>query len=162
MRLNCVIAVWMSSRVLAQDTLPLSPIADRAGATLHVRGYADFLVLRNERACVTNEGRVELLAAEDSVPVATVPIAEPCGAMVDFGRSHFGESSESAAKRGHGIANAAAELAPPRCHSRRSPRSFRWPLRRANRDQQLPAYDSVTPALDEIRARHDLLALPGA
>jgi hypothetical protein len=35
-------------------------------------------------------------------------------------------------------------------------------IRRANRDQQLPAYDSVTQALDEIRARRDLLSLPGA
>jgi hypothetical protein len=35
-------------------------------------------------------------------------------------------------------------------------------IRRANRDQQLPAYDSVTQALDEIRARRDMLALPGA
>jgi hypothetical protein len=34
-------------------------------------------------------------------------------------------------------------------------------IRRANRDQQLPAYDSVTQALDEIRERRDLLALPG-
>jgi hypothetical protein len=35
-------------------------------------------------------------------------------------------------------------------------------VRRANRDQQLPAYDSVTQALDDIRARRDLLSLPGA
>ncbi len=34
-------------------------------------------------------------------------------------------------------------------------------IRRANRDQQLPAYNSVTQALDEIRERRDLLALPG-
>lgn len=32
-------------------------------------------------------------------------------------------------------------------------------IRRGNRDQQLPAYDSVTQALDEIRERRDLLAL---
>jgi hypothetical protein len=35
-------------------------------------------------------------------------------------------------------------------------------IRRANREQRLPAYDSVTEALDEIRARRTLLALPNA
>jgi hypothetical protein len=34
--------------------------------------------------------------------------------------------------------------------------------RRANLDPQLPAYDSVVQALDEIRARRDVTALPGA
>ena len=81
-----VLTVLMSCSVRAQGTPLVRAIAERASATLHVRGYADFLVLHNERAWVTNEGRVELLAPNDSVPVATVPIAEPCGAMaVDFG-----------------------------------------------------------------------------
>lgn len=81
-----VLAVLMSGSLLAQDAPLVRPITERASATLHVRGYADFLVLHNERAWVTNQGRVELLAPNDSVPVATVPIAEPCGAMaIEFG-----------------------------------------------------------------------------
>lgn len=79
-------AALVSSTVAAQSPPPIQPIETRASATLHVRGYADFLVLRKEKAWVTNEGRVELLAPNDSIPVATVPIAEPCGAMaIDFG-----------------------------------------------------------------------------
>ena len=70
----------------AQDTLAVLPIGARATARLHVRGYADFLVLENTHAWVTNQGRIEQLAPDDSVPVAAVAIAEPCGAMaIDFG-----------------------------------------------------------------------------
>jgi virginiamycin B lyase len=70
----------------AQDTVPAQPIASRAYQTLHVRGYADFLVLHDGYAWVTNESRVERLAPDDSVPVAVVPINDPCGAMtIDFG-----------------------------------------------------------------------------
>jgi virginiamycin B lyase len=76
----------VSSVLAAQSPPPIQLIETRASATLHVRGYADFLVLHNEKAWVTNQGRVELLAPNDSVPVATVPIAEPCGAMaIEFG-----------------------------------------------------------------------------
>jgi DNA-binding beta-propeller fold protein YncE len=70
----------------AQVAPPPRPIASRATATLHIRGFADFLVLDDDHAWVTNEGRVERLASGDSIPVATVLIAAPCGAMaIDFG-----------------------------------------------------------------------------
>ena len=61
-------------------------IADHATATLEVPGYADFLALDGDAAWATNDGRVEKLVATDSKPVASVAIAQPCGAMaVDFG-----------------------------------------------------------------------------
>jgi virginiamycin B lyase len=84
---HAVLALCFLSRIAdAQDTLPLRAIAARATATLHVQGFADFLVLDDDHAWVTNEGRVERLAPDDSIPVATVSIAEPCGAMaIDFG-----------------------------------------------------------------------------
>jgi virginiamycin B lyase len=70
----------------AQTTPPLRPISEHAAATLHVRGSADFLVLDGDHAWVTNQGRVEKLAPDDSIPIATVPIARPCGAMaIGFG-----------------------------------------------------------------------------
>src|SRR5262245_51940836 len=66
--------------------VPVTPLAERAARTLAVPGYADFLALEGDDAWVTNEGRVEKLTASSAAPVASVPIAEPCGAMaVDFG-----------------------------------------------------------------------------
>jgi DNA-binding beta-propeller fold protein YncE len=64
----------------------VQPIAARALHTLTIRGYADFVALEGDDAWVTNEGRVEKLRAGAPAPVASVAIAEPCGAMaVDFG-----------------------------------------------------------------------------
>jgi streptogramin lyase len=61
-------------------------LGERARHTLHVPGYADFLALEGDDAWVTNEGRVEKLRAGASAPIATVPVAQPCGGMaVDFG-----------------------------------------------------------------------------
>ncbi|MEP7345048.1 MAG: YncE family protein [Gemmatimonadaceae bacterium] len=84
---NVVCVAFLLGRMIsAQDTLRRHPIAEKATATLRVKGFADFLVIDGDHAWVTNEGRVERLSPNDSLPVATVPIAEPCGAMaVDFG-----------------------------------------------------------------------------
>lgn len=84
---HALLALCLLARTAgAQDPPAARPIASRATATLHIRGFADFLVLDDDRAWVTNEGRVEELAPGDSVPIATVSIAEPCGAMaIDFG-----------------------------------------------------------------------------
>jgi DNA-binding beta-propeller fold protein YncE len=71
----------LSQSASARDSLPLRTISARATATLHIPGYADFLVLDDDHAWVTNEGRIEQLAPDDSVPIATVQIGEPCGAM---------------------------------------------------------------------------------
>ncbi len=84
---HALLGLCLLSRIAgAQDTIPLRTIAARATATLRIPGSADFLVLDDDHAWVTNEGRVERLASDDSIPTATVPIAEPCGAMaIDFG-----------------------------------------------------------------------------
>jgi virginiamycin B lyase len=84
---HALLASCLLSRIAgAQDTLPARAIGGRATATLHVSGFADFLVLDGDHAWVTNEGRVERLAPDDSIPIATILIAEPCGAMaIDFG-----------------------------------------------------------------------------
>lgn len=71
---------------LAQDTLRLRAIDEHATATLRVKGFADFLVIDGDHAWVTNEGRVERLAPNNDVPVTTVSMASPCGAMaIGFG-----------------------------------------------------------------------------
>jgi DNA-binding beta-propeller fold protein YncE len=63
----------------AQDEV--TPIAKRALATLQIPGYADFLAADGNTVWTTNEGRVERLRHDRSVPVASVPVSEPCGAM---------------------------------------------------------------------------------
>jgi len=71
---------------LAQVTSAPIPIDQRAVATLTIPGYADFLAADGSAVWATNMGRVEKLRDDRTRPVATVPIAEPCGAMtVAFG-----------------------------------------------------------------------------
>jgi virginiamycin B lyase len=66
--------------------MPLLSLNERAVQTIKVPGSADFIVLEGDEAWVTNEGRVEKLKAGSPTPVASVAIAEPCGAMaIDFG-----------------------------------------------------------------------------
>jgi DNA-binding beta-propeller fold protein YncE len=66
--------------------VPLLSLPERAVHTMTIPGSADFLALEGDAAWVTNEGRVEKLEAGSPKPIATVPLAEPCGAMaVDFG-----------------------------------------------------------------------------
>lgn len=65
---------------------PLLTFTEQAVDTLKIPGSADFIALEGNDAWVTNEGRVEKLRAGSPKPVASVPIAEPCGAMaIDFG-----------------------------------------------------------------------------
>ena len=76
------------------------PIAKAATATLRIPGFADFLALDDDGAWVTNEGRVERLTATDSLPVVTVPLLEPCGAMaVDFGSLWVADCKEKIVAR---------------------------------------------------------------
>lgn len=57
-------------------------IAERAIATITIPGYADFLAADGRAIWATNEGGVEKLRVDRTSPVVTVPIPEPCGAMV--------------------------------------------------------------------------------
>jgi virginiamycin B lyase len=63
----------------AQDSI--TPISARALVTLTIPGYADFLSPDGEAVWATNEGRVEKLRADHPLPVASVAVPEPCGAM---------------------------------------------------------------------------------
>ena len=70
----------------AEGPAPVTPISSRAITTLSIPGYVDFLAPDGRAVWVTNEGRVEKLVHESSVPVAVVPVPNPCGAMtVAFG-----------------------------------------------------------------------------
>jgi virginiamycin B lyase len=73
--------------ILLAQTMPVeTPIAQRANATLKIPGFADFLVADGESVWVTNKGRVEKLQRNQPVPVASVSVPTPCGAMdVGFG-----------------------------------------------------------------------------
>ncbi len=63
-----------------------TPIAKRALATLTIPGNADFLVADGDDVWVTNEGRVEKLRHDSPLPIASVPVPEPSGAMsIAFG-----------------------------------------------------------------------------
>jgi len=72
------------SGVFAPGQAPPEPvaIADRALATLTVPGFVDFLAADGDTVWATNEGRVEAFRPDASMPVATVTLVKPCGAMV--------------------------------------------------------------------------------
>jgi YVTN family beta-propeller protein len=61
---------------------PTSRIADRASAELTLPGSADFLATEGDDVWITNRGRMEKLAREQSTPVATVAVPRPCGVPV--------------------------------------------------------------------------------
>lgn len=63
------------------------PIASRAIATLSIPGSADFLAADGRAVWVTNEGRVEKLVHNKPGPVLSVPLTEPCGALIVAFRS---------------------------------------------------------------------------
>ena len=85
-RLAIAVLVLAPIMTSAQGSVASRPIAERALHTMRVPGYADFLALDGDHAWVTNQGRVDRLAAGQNRPVASVPMAEPCGGMaVDFG-----------------------------------------------------------------------------
>ena len=64
----------------------VTPISQRAVVTLKIPGFVDFLAADGEAVWTTNRGRVEKLQRNQSGPVATVPVPNPCGAMeVGFG-----------------------------------------------------------------------------
>ncbi len=65
----------------AQAPSPTS-IGDRAIAILTIPGYSDFLAADGRTVWTTNEGRVEQLRVDRPGVVASIPIPEPCGAMV--------------------------------------------------------------------------------
>lgn len=76
-------ALWLfaASAAGAQVTTAAQPIAQAAFQTLMIPGSADFLAVADSEAWVTNRGRVEKLHIGAAGPVATVPIARPCGGM---------------------------------------------------------------------------------
>jgi virginiamycin B lyase len=70
----------------AQSAEAFTPIGQRTVATLHVPGFADFLVADDDAVWTTNQGRVEKLQRDRPAPVAAVPVPDPCGAMaIGFG-----------------------------------------------------------------------------
>ena len=81
--LGCTAVVAMSAMMHSAAPAQGSPtpIAERATATLVIPGFADFLVADGDAVWATNEGRVELLHRDRALPVASVAIDEPCGAM---------------------------------------------------------------------------------
>ena len=69
-----------------QSSEAVTPIAQRAVATLKLPGFADFLVADGDAVWTTNQGRVEKLQRDHPQPVATVLVPDPCGAMeIGFG-----------------------------------------------------------------------------
>ena len=62
------------------------PIAKKAIATLHLKGYPDFLAADIDGVWVTNENRIEKLVFGNKEPVLSIAIPQPCGAMaIGFG-----------------------------------------------------------------------------
>ena len=57
------------------------PIAKKAIATLHLKGYPDFLAADIDGVWVTNENRIEKLVFGNKEPVLSIAIPQPCGAM---------------------------------------------------------------------------------
>src|SRR3954451_5930625 len=75
------VCLMAGAAVAAQrDTADL-PIARRAVATLDVPGAADFLVADGDDVWATNDARVEKLRRDRPLPVASIPMPNPCGAM---------------------------------------------------------------------------------
>lgn len=73
-------------RIATQSSEAFTPIVQRAVSTLHVPGFADFLVADGDAVWTTNHARIEKLQLDHPGPVATVPVPEPCGAMaIGFG-----------------------------------------------------------------------------
>lgn len=84
----------------AQKPAPMIDIESRAVATLSIPDYADFLAVDGRSVWVTNKGRVEKLSVDSPVPVASVPVPEPCGAMsVAFGSLWVANCSDSSLYR---------------------------------------------------------------
>lgn len=91
-RIVPVLAMFVGS--LSAQVLP---IGEHAFATLRIPGFADFVAIDGDGAWVTNEGRVERLTATWPGPVASIAIAQPCGAMaVEFGSLWVAECGERA------------------------------------------------------------------
>jgi virginiamycin B lyase len=79
-------AVVYAGNVYGQSQQRLVPIIEHAVSTLALAGSPDFLALADSTAWVTNEGRVEHITAGSTTPLASVRVAQPCGAMgVGFG-----------------------------------------------------------------------------
>jgi virginiamycin B lyase len=84
MKIACAATLCLvfSSLAHAQGAPARLEIADVSIATLKVSGFPDFLAPEGNAVWVTNESRVEKLVFGASKPVITVPIPEPCGAMI--------------------------------------------------------------------------------
>ena len=72
----------LSSLAQGQSVPARVAIAEVSIATLKVPGFPDFLAPDGNAVWVTNESRVEKLVFGAKKPVMTVPIPEPCGAMI--------------------------------------------------------------------------------
>jgi len=83
----------------AQNSEAFTPIGQSAVTTLHVPGFADFLVA-GDAVWATNRGRVEKLERDHPRPVATVSVREPCGAMaIGFGASWVANCKDGSLNR---------------------------------------------------------------
>jgi YVTN family beta-propeller protein len=84
----CLALITMGNAgyMYGQSSEAVTPIAQRAVATLKLPGFADFLVADGDAVWTTNQGRVEKLQRDHPRPVATVLVPDPCGAMeIGFG-----------------------------------------------------------------------------
>lgn len=80
--------VFLFPQVKAQSLINNQevPIAAKAIATLHVKGYPDFLAADIDGVWVTNENRIEKLVFGNKEPVLSIAIPQPCGVMaIGFG-----------------------------------------------------------------------------
>ncbi len=80
---HVVVMTCALTTVSLGQTLPtLTPISQRAIATLKVPDFPDFLAVDGDAVWVTNEGRIEKFRADQERPLASVSVPAPCGAMV--------------------------------------------------------------------------------
>ena len=66
---------------------PLTPIADRAVATLRIPGSADFLTADEGAAWVTNRDQIQKLEQGRTTPTISATVPDACGGMVAGGGS---------------------------------------------------------------------------
>lgn len=83
MKLNYLLFAFLIAILIIEKTFGQEEksISQSAIATLHLKGYPDFLVADKDGVWVTNENRVEKLVFGKPEPVITISMPNPCGAM---------------------------------------------------------------------------------
>src|SRR4051794_6215670 len=65
-----------------RETSKVWQISKVASAVLKIDGFPDFLAVDGKDVWITNEGKVEKLSLNNSIPILSVAIPAPCGAMI--------------------------------------------------------------------------------